>query len=190
MSEHSPLHEGHKPHENLHDGEHLARIEKTKLQEAELAQNEKAKENLSHILKQAESQAESAKSINIDKHDDNEPDTAVGMQQLLKADAYRHTLRTIQRKLPKPARMFSKIAHSNVVESVSEVSAKTVARPSGFLGGSIFSFAGSLALLYFARHYGFTYNYATFFILFILGFMAGVVTELAIWAIYSRNHRR
>ena len=178
-----------KPMKILHDGEHLARIEKAKLEQAESARNEKSKENISQILKQAESQAESAKNINIHNHGDNEPDTVVGVQQLLKTEAYRHTLRSIRRKLPKPARLFSKVAHNSTIESISEVSAKTIARPSGFLGGSIFSFTGSLVLLYMSRHYGFSYNYATFFILFVLGFIAGAAAELAFWALYSRKHR-
>lgn len=189
MSEHKPTHESHKPNEHLHDGEHLARVEKAQLRQAELAKKAHELDDISHISEQAETHAESSDSINIDKHNDDEPDTVVGMQQVLKADAYRHTLRTIQRKLPKPARMFSKLAHNNVVESVSEVGSKTVARPSGFLGGSLFSFAGSLTLLYLSRHYGFTYNYALFFILFVLGFLVGIAIELAIWTVYSRKHR-
>lgn len=189
MSEHKPHHEGHEHHENLHEnGEHLARVEKDLLQKAELAQNEKANESLSHISEKAESHAESSANIQIDKHANEEPDAVLGVQQTLKSDAYRHTLRTVQRKLPKPARAFSKIAHNNVVESVSEVSAKTVARPSGVLGGSIFSFAGTLVLLYYSRHYGFTYNYALVFILFVLGFLIGIAAELAVWTLYSRKH--
>jgi len=190
MSEHKPHHEAHKPHENQFGGEHLARVEKAKQEKAELAQNEKANESLSHISEKAESHAETADSIQIDKHANDEPDTILGVQQTLKTDAYQHTLRAVQRKLPKTARAFSKIAHNSVVESVSELGAKTMARPSGILGGSLFAFIGSTVLLYYSRHYGFTYNYALFFILFILGFLAGVAAELAIWTLYSRKKQR
>ena len=192
MSEHKPAsYESHKQNEHLHDnGEHLASIEKSLLHKAELAKSEAAAEDLSQISKKAETHAEASASIKIDSHGDDEPDTVLGVQQTLKTDAYRHTLRAVQRKLPKPARMFSKIAHNNVVDSISEATAKTVARPSGFLGGSLFSFGGSLALLYYSRHYGFTYNYALFFLLFILGFIVGIAAELAVWALYSRKHQR
>lgn len=189
MSEHSPTHETQKQHETVHDHEHSAKLEKQIVQKAEMAQSAGASEDLSRIAKRAETHAEASENIKVNEHVNNEPDATLGMQQTLKSEAYQHTLKSIRAKLPKTSKAFSKFAHHKVVDVLSEAGAKTVARPSGLLGGSLVSFAGSLILLYYSRHYGFTYNYALLFMLFIAGFLAGVVLEIIIWTLYSRRRQ-
>ncbi len=191
MSEQTPAHEHQTNHEDLTDHEQSKQVAEAIANKGEEARKKSHdKESLKALAENAERQAEASENIKPDKQIDKEPDTDLGMQQLLKSNAYEHTLRRVQQKLPKTARAFSKIAHNKTVETVSNVSAQTVGRPSGILGGSICALMGSLILLYYSRHYGFKYNYSLFFLLFIGGFLVGALAELAIWLLYSRKQRR
>lgn len=95
----------------------------------------------------------------------------------VKQQTYKKTLQHVQRQLPKTQRAFSKFIHRPVVEAVSEASAKTVARPSGLLGGGICALLGSAALVWMSRHYGFYYNFFVFIALVAAGFALGVLLE-------------
>lgn len=104
----------------------------------------------------------------------------------LKAETYRRTMRHVRHDLRPVDRTFSKIIHNPKVEAISAVAGKTVARPSGILGGGIAALVGSTFLLIIARYYGFTYNYTVFLLLLLGGFVAGILVELAIKA-FRRN---
>lgn len=192
MSEHAPKHhEGqHNAHENLVSHEHQAHIEKQRQAAAENArQHAKSAEQVAELHKLAEQHAKSKEDVHADKLEEPVKDTYLGSQKQVKEQAYKQTLQATQRKLPKTSQRFSKVVHSDVVNAVSEVGAKTVARPSGLLGGSMVAFFGSVIFLYYARHYGFRYNYLVLFILFALGFLVGALIEVVIWALYSRRQR-
>ena len=73
------------------------------------------------------------------------------------------------------------------MESISNVGAQTIARPSGLLGGSIAAFAGSLTLYFLAKQYGFRYNYLMMFMLFVGGFAIGGIVELLGWKLFRKN---
>lgn len=105
----------------------------------------------------------------------------------LKKETFNRTMVRVRKKLSAPARTFSKIIHQPVVDSISQVGSQTVARPSGLLGGSIVAFLGSSTFLWMARHYGFTYNYLLFAILFVAGFAIGMILELIIFVL-RRKH--
>ncbi|HUP26785.1 MAG TPA: hypothetical protein VM124_04030 [Candidatus Limnocylindrales bacterium] len=187
MSEYAPKTEHQLHHEKLVDEEHRARLEKTLSEKAQEAKAELAANDIEALREKAEMHAEPSEHIKPDQQNEPEPDALLGMQQILKTKAYDHTLKRIRQKLPKPARVFSQFAHNKVVEAASNAGAQTVGRPSGILGGSLCAFTGSVIVLYYSRHYGFTYNYALFLLLFIGGFLIGVVAELLIWFTYSRK---
>lgn len=96
-------------------------------------------------------------------------------------------MRQIRSKLSKPDKTFSKVIHNKTVESVSEVSSKTIARPSGLLGGGICALLGSAYLLYMTKHYGFEYNYFVFFLLFVGGFFVGMFGELLLRYVFRKT---
>lgn len=106
----------------------------------------------------------------------------------LKNLALDRSLKQLQRKLPAPQRVLSKVVHQKAVRVVSEAAGKTVSRPSGLLGGGLVAFLGSSTYLYFAKHLGFHYNYLVFLLLFIGGFAVGLLLELAVW-VATRKHR-
>lgn len=188
MSEHGPKPEIHKHHEKLVHPEHLKHAEKTIHKKAEQARHAQGAENLKILQELAQQQAETSHKTPIEEVKDQEPDNWIGMQQSLKSKAYERTLKSVQQKLPPKVRIFSHVTHNKTVEAISSAGAKTVARPSGLLGGSICAFIGSVVLLYYSKHYGFTYNYALFLILFVGGFLIGASIELVIWALHKRKH--
>jgi hypothetical protein len=90
-------------------------------------------------------------------------------------------LHRLQRRLPAPQRVLSKVIHQPGVGAVSDAVGKTVSRPSGLLGGGLVAFLGSGSYLFLAKHVGFQYNYFVSTLLFVIGFGIGLGLELAVW---------
>ena len=97
----------------------------------------------------------------------------------IKQEALAHTLKRVQHNLSPLGRTFSKVIHSKAINNVSEVTGKTIGRPSGILGGALAASIGSLTILMAARHYGFSYNYGVVIWLFLAGFVSGFAIEIA-----------
>lgn len=183
MSEKLNAHESHQAHENLVDYEQQAEALKHKHEQAENARKEAAKTDVEALRRKVAEQA--PKSEQIQPAQEKVVDHSYGSHHLLKKASYQQTLKFIRSRLPKSKKAFSKVIHNSTIEAVSNVSAKTVARPSGLLGGGIGAFVGSLYLLYVSKTYGFSdYNYAMFFLLFAGGFLVGLAIELMVWALW------
>jgi hypothetical protein len=148
-------------------------------------QAERHDHSIDKLQKSIHEKAISGKDITIEQH---HPDTqpVLGTQRELKAAAYQRTIDKIQTKLNPAERSLSKVVHQPLVESVSEVGSKTIARPSGILGGGIISLLGSGVVLYMAKHYGFEYSYFIFIALFLAGFFVGSAIELLVRATIKR----
>ncbi|MES2971886.1 MAG: hypothetical protein V4702_06215 [Patescibacteria group bacterium] len=178
----------HEHHEPLVGHEHHERAAQHKAEQAEKARHEKSHENLEKIAELARAEAQESHTVAPKEEESTrQNDNWIGAQSSLKSTAYKRTLEKTQQKLPKTARAFSRIVHNDTIEKISAVSAQTVARPSGILGGSIVAFLGSVFVLYFSKQYGFRYNYTMLFILFVGGFMLGATLELAIWLVHGRK---
>lgn len=134
----------------------------------------------------AEQHAAPSRLLAIEK---DEPTAAfdIGSHQLLKKDSYTSLLKQTRQRLPAAAKQFSKIVHQKNIEAISNVSAQTIARPSGLLGGGIGALLGSVTLLYYSKHYGFRYNYAFFLITFLVGFLVGLLVEMFIRLVKRRS---
>lgn len=117
------------------------------------------------------------------------PHQSLNVNQELKAITLRRELNNIRRKLPATQKALSKVIHQPVVRAVSEVTGKTVSRPSGLLGGGLVALIGTSTYLFIANQSGIKYNYFVFLGLFIGGFILGLVLELAVYAATSsRRH--
>lgn len=159
-----------------------------RLQEAaEQAEQDPLQKHIESLSKSAEAQAISGKELNVGDKQGESSQQSFGVHKQLKNDAYKHTIRKIRSQLKVPDRILSRVIHQPVVDAVSNATARTAARPSGFLGGSIVAFVGSTAFLYMARLNGFTYNYAVVFMLFVAGFAIGIVLELFLRLIFRRK---
>jgi hypothetical protein len=131
-------------------------------------------EQLEH---RARSQATTSTEYNNAKTEQPPAEQPMGSYSRLKYQAYTRTLAQVQSRLKRPEKTLSKVIHQPIVEAVSEASGKTVARPSGLLGGGICALLGSLLLLYLARRHGFTYNYSIFIIFLVGGYVVGLLLE-------------
>lgn len=108
------------------------------------------------------------------------PTQPLSLNSELRAITLRRELQHIRRKLSKPQQTLSKVVHQPLIRAVSEGAGKTVSRPSGLLGGGIVSFVGVATYYLLVRHMGYAYNNAIFFMLFIGGFIAGVIIEMLV----------
>jgi len=155
-------------------------------EEAEKAEKDPLQKHIESLQNRAETEAISGKEIPAaEQHAENQ-DQSFGITRELKTDAYKKSLKKIRGHLNAPERVFSRVVHQPVIEKTSNGLAKTVARPSAFLGGSLGALLGSSLLVYLSRHYGFKYNYAFIFVTFAAGFAVGLLLE----ALYKLVARR
>lgn len=151
------------------------------LQERAKHAESKSGDEIESIKKSIESNAVSGKEYSVGERETH-PSHSYGVTKQLKRDAYRKTLHKAQTHLRGPEKAFSKVIHKPAVERVSDIGAKTVARPGGLLLGGITAFVASIVVLFIAKRSGFTYNYLLFLIVFAGGYLLGVVLEAIIGA--------
>lgn len=178
----------------------LAELEKTAehlLEQGEKAPTKPEKDSAQTLVEARRDVAETTQSetqVNpLDKlqaaEKASEPQAPAHVNQDLAQATLQRELTHIRRHLSAPQKRLSKIIHRPVVSKVSEVSGKTIGRPSGMLGGGILAFVGCLSYLYLANHQGFRYNYGVFLVLFIGGFVLGVVLEMVVWTVMHSRRR-
>lgn len=105
--------------------------------------------------------------------------------------AFINIMQEIQQNLPKKQIIFSKFIHASAVEVTSDVLAKTIARPSGVIGGSGLAIALGLAVILLAHNIGFEVPNSLLPILFCIGFVLGILGELLVKTFRRRrvSHR-
>ncbi|MDZ7744335.1 MAG: hypothetical protein U5K77_01060 [Candidatus Saccharibacteria bacterium] len=167
-----------------HSGEHIDTSAETKklkeqLEAASEQKNNEKQPSTEKLAKQAESEAISGKERTIGEHKESS-DTPIGQQKDIKYMAYKRTLSRVQSQLSVPEKTFSKFIHRPTIEKASEIGSKTVARPSGIMGGGVASLLGTGFVLFVAKRYGFEYNYMLFVLLFAAGFIIGIGFELIV----------
>lgn len=184
MAEKAPArHEHHESQEAKHNKAKEHEKLRETIEAGEKAKHE-AKDSIEHIRSSIDKEADEAAAVkNKQETESKNDDAPFIVDRNLKSKAYKKELHRIQSRLPKSQRSFSKVIHSRTVEAVSEVGGKTVARPSGLLGGGLVAFGGTLALVIISRHYGFTYNFFVFLALLVGGFFVGLIVEMIIRAV-------
>ena len=105
-------------------------------------------------------------------------DQPIYIDRAMKRISLKNELKLIRSKLTNGQRLLSKGVHQPTIRRVSEVSAHTVTRPVGLLGGGILAFCGSLIYLLFSKYVGIKYNYLIFIMLFVLGYALATAIEL------------
>lgn len=181
MSEHLPHNpERHESGVETHTEKVESREHKHSNEKEPSSNKEEISSTLENIRSTVKHESLSSKEVGIDKALRNPAsDTSPMVNHELKKLMFKRTLVQIQKQLSAPSRTFSKITHAPVVDSVSSAAEKTVARPKGFLVGSILAFTGSTYTYYMAKQNGFEYNVLFFFILFVVGYAVTTIIELA-----------
>lgn len=171
-------------HETAHSNEAI----KDKIEAGKHARHEHA-DAVESIRRVVEQEALAAEHARAEKQHQAPPIQHVTKE--LKAIRYKETMRYVRRHLSPSERRLSSFIHTPSVEKVSEVGAKTIARPSGLLGGGLVALFGSVFTLYIARKYGFEVPNSLFAALFIGGFLLGLVGEFVVtgFTIRRRIHK-
>lgn len=125
-----------------------------------------------------EKQARTAEEYQQNESEPDENEHSQVSHADLKQNAYATILTNTQAKLKNREKAFSKLVHKPVVETVSSVASKTVARPVGIVSGAAIACLGVSFSLLMAYRYGFSFNYLLFLLLFVGGYLAGTIIEL------------
>jgi len=151
-----------------------------KIQKAGQESRHEAAEQLDDIKRTVEAEAVSGPELAVGDHKSgNDGSQPLGLHQELKKTAYDRSMTKVRSRLSPPERTLSKVVHQPAINVASTVAAQTVARPKGILVGGIFAFIGSIGFLFFAKNYGFEYNYLLFIALFVIGYTLTTFIELA-----------
>lgn len=114
-----------------------------------------------------------------------EGDQPMYIDRAIKRINLNNELKLIRTKLSSSQRLLSRGVHQPTIRRVSDVTAHTVTRPVGLLGGGVLAFCGSLIYLLFSKYVGLKYNYLVFILLFILGYALATVIEFLLKAYRS-----
>lgn len=182
---HAPKHESHTHHDSIERAkQHLEELRaKAEAEAKEHSSNSK----MEAIQKSVEEAAISGAEMMPAESEGNQAPAPTYVNRELKDLSFKRTMKNTRKKLRAPERVASKVIHQPIVEKVSDVASVSVARPSGLLGGGLFALLGSLALMWVTKHYGYEYNYLVFFMLFVAGFMLGMILELAVKFLLHRR---
>ena len=131
------------------------------------------------VIKESASKEKLLHKLETEQKSEDEPANRPINKELLKI-TFNKEMRHIRRKLSSLDKVGSKVIHQPLVRSVSEVSSKTITRPSGLLGGGIVAFLGTGTYLYYTKHIGLKYNYMIFLVLLVAGFIIGLLLEALI----------
>ena len=141
--------------------------------------SEKQPKTLEEIRQDVEKSSLSSEQLKKEEFKELEQESSqTFVQKELKNITLKKTLSKIQTQLPAPERTFSKVVHSPVVDKLSNVGEKTIARPIGILGGGALALLGSLFSTYFSRRFGMSYNLLMFAIVFSIGYVFATALEL------------
>lgn len=149
------------------------------------------KKSMEKILEKIEQEASTTETIKH-KHLDNDQHLSSGPITIgadLKKQSLNSGLKKIQSHLPIVERTFSKVIHNPVVNSLSEGTSKTIARPSGLLVGGLASVCVSLGVLFISQYYGYRYNFLVSILAFIGGFFLGLFLE-SMFQLFNRKASR
>ncbi len=149
-----------------------------------IAEAKREKHNAEKSAERARSkvEAESRKTNEVmaalnEADDHKKEETPTFVTKALKSKAYNDIMRSTRRQLKPLERTFSKVIHNPTVDTVSEVAAKTVARPYGIMGGALISLLISSFVVVIARDSGFEIPLSIFMVLFVIGYVIGLVFE-------------
>lgn len=179
---HSPEHRKSREHETQPNPERSPEKPKHNKEREHHQSAEQKKHTIENIQKSIESTAVSGKEYSVGESE-TPNEQQYGTTRKLKKSAYKKVIKQTQKSLKGPERSFSKAIHQPTVERVSEVTAKTIARPTGILFGSICAFVVSAVVYYLSKRNGFTYNYLLFLLVFVGGYTLGLLIETIGWLV-------
>lgn len=147
-------------------------------QEKARATQETSSDQLENIRRNIEERAVSGKETSVGENEVKPATHDHASHKHLKKTSYKRSLQHIQSRLHGPDKTFSKLVHRPTLEQLSDIGARSVARPSSLLTAGIVTLLGSGYSLYIAKQIGFRYNLVLFVVLFAGGYVLGLLLEL------------
>ena len=176
----------HEVHEHSDEDVELAPKNTEKLLEATTDQAEQETHDVEAIRENVEQAEATVTPLELETDKPKEDVELPPPNKTLKALALNQTLKQTRQKLSKPQKAFSKVIHQSQVDAISNITGKTIARPSGLFFGGFFALVGSVFYLFLSHHYHFTYKYVAFSLFFIGGFIIGLLVEF-LGKMFKRN---
>lgn len=173
-------HVGHRAekHERQHSNKELER-HKESLEHGRHEAAEKASRShertRAEALRSVEQEAVSGKELAPTRQENVQPASHTRAEE--KLHSFNTTMHHVRQRLSKPNQAFSKVIHQPVVEKVSDVAGKTIARPSGIIGGTVAAGVGILSVYGVARFAGFSLSGSEMPLLLVAGFAVGLFVE-------------
>jgi preprotein translocase subunit SecF len=167
----------HETHEQNSDDIEVAPKDTEKLLEATTEGTEQETHNVEAIRENVEQAEAAVTPVELETDKPKEDVELPPPNKTLKAQALNQTLKQTRQKMSKPQKAFSKVIHQPQVDAISNITGKTIARPSGLFFGGFFALIGSVLYLFLSHHYHFTYKYIAFSLFFIGGFIIGLIVE-------------
>lgn len=171
-------------HESGFDGQSLEREaaqERERLRESleKAANAERAPTKTHEILKNSALERALPAKEALDKRDTEHrpaPNSVVTKKQ--RRESFDKTMREARLHMSPINRSFSRVIHAPVIEKMSDGLGKTVARPNALLAASVCAFLLTTALLYIARHYGYSLSGSETIAAFMLGWLIGLLYDV------------
>lgn len=138
----------------------------------------KSHEDISRLEKEIEKKAESAQELSSELESQQTNRDSDKRYRYSSSESIPRAVTQARKQLKPAERAVSKVIHNPKIEAISSVTGATVARPSGFMYGAIFSFIATLGFLVISKRYGYEYNAFVGVLTFIAGYLAGLIVEL------------
>ncbi len=154
-----------------------------KLRKLEASSEKSPEKSAEHVAADARKETESifAKERSSERAHGGEPTaSATAIRKITKREkqrVYKQTLKRAQSEMKAPARIFSKVIHSPIVEKTSDVVGNTIARPNALLGGGVMAFIAISILYTIGQMYGYRLSGFEMIGAYVLGWIAGIVLD-------------
>ncbi len=165
-------------------------LKETYEQNNETRSESKSEELESHARHEALEQAMSKEELNKPVEQDLPKPEKMTKQKPTKRElnsTYNKTMKTIQKEMNPIDRTFSKVIHNPVVDKVSDVTSKTVARPNLVIAGALGTILFGSIIYLVAKHYGYNLSGTEAIATFILGWAIGAIIEFARVGLLNKN---
>jgi hypothetical protein len=173
MSEFTPA--GHEPDKFPEQTSESYRPDQERPAENKSRPKEAPKLDIEAIRQKVLEQPEAPLELPIDASP--EGDQPAYIDRAMKRVSLNNELNLIRAKLTPGQHILSRGVHQPTIRQVSDISARTITRPIGLLGGGVLAFCGSLIYLLFSKYVGLRYNYLVFIMLFIIGYLLATAIE-------------
>lgn len=137
------------------------------------------KTSLQEVKNQAVEQAKNAEStaVRIEKSPAEKRTPLITRRH--REQSFKKQMEEIQPHLSSSERLFGKVIHNKTIESVSDTTAQTIARPNALLSGSISAFLLVTIVYLLAKHYGYPLSGFETIAAFALGWVLGLIYDYA-----------